>query len=317
MFQQRRLHEIDHILIQKKNYISIRSMEPMENDTIDLDVIGYLEKVLDSVKENGDLTSFITEDLQERIKVDSHTTLEYNKFINILRRYVNEYTIEKDTIYQKGCNYRVDIKFPSNIELIGDKYYRIFLSSCDSSGIQDLTKLKIDNITYISDINDVHLTNKLVCIMVMNKKCIGTIELISESITYKMKVSGSLGGLEKYKNKVLGLHIHTQGDISDDCKKCGVHYNPTFQFHGDISGERHLGDLGNITIDENGNCVFETYFTTFPLPNDILLHNFLGRSIVLHDSIDDLGNGQDDNSVKTGDSGNRIACGVIGGVYTS
>lgn len=289
-------------------------MEPKQN------VIDYLRRFLDSsIQSDGpneqiNPESFFTKDFQDRIQKDSQTKQEYNKFSNILRRYVDDYSIIEDTFFQDECNYRIDIKFPSVIEMIGDKYYRFILSSCEGVGDESST-LKIDNISYITDLDNTRSLDKLICIMVMDKMCIGSIELAKESITYKIKVSGSLNKLDKYKNKTLGLHIHTQGDISDDCKKCGFHYNPTLQFHGDVSGERHLGDLGNIQIDSEGNSQFVIYITSFPFPNDLLLYNFVGRSIVLHDSTDDLGQGKNLDSVKTGNSGNRVACGVLGGIY--
>lgn len=79
--------------------------------------------------------------------------------------------------------------------------------------------------------------------------------------------------------------------------------------HGKTEIEfRHLGDLGNIIADEEGNLNF---VVDDPL---LKLHgpsSVIGRSFVVHELRDDLGLGGDEESKKTGNSGGRVACGTI------
>ena len=73
---------------------------------------------------------------------------------------------------------------------------------------------------------------------------------------------------------------------------------------------RHVGDLGNIITDENGNCTMKFYDNMIKLNGDF--QNIIGRSIVIHEKTDDLGLTNNEESLKTGNAGNRIACAVIG-----
>ena len=101
-----------------------------------------------------------------------------------------------------------------------------------------------------------------------------------------------------------GFHIHEFGDLSDGCASAGGHYNPEGVDHGGLE-HGHVGDLGNIKADDQGIARFQ-----FKAPR-VQLHDVVGRAIVIHADTDDLGQGGDEESTKTGNAGDRVACGVI------
>ena len=118
---------------------------------------------------------------------------------------------------------------------------------------------------------------------------------------------GKIEGLEEGAH---GFHVHELGDLTEGCKTAGGHYNPFNKKHGgpkDI--ERHIGDLGNVY--SKGEEITEFHI----IDHQIRLngkYNIIGRSMVLHQNEDDLGKGNNEESLKTGNAGQRIACGVIG-----
>lgn len=105
-----------------------------------------------------------------------------------------------------------------------------------------------------------------------------------------------------------GFHIHKSGDLTKHCDSLCSHYNPTNDLHGGRNTKvRHLGDLGNIKANSKG-IVRET-FTIGKLD----LKDVLGRSLIIHEDEDDLGIHIDnEDSIKTGNSGKRVLCGIIG-----
>lgn len=101
-----------------------------------------------------------------------------------------------------------------------------------------------------------------------------------------------------------GFHVHEHGDCSaHDASSAGGHFNPTDKKHGGPeTEERHVGDMGNLVADENGVAHYDRVDDLMELngPNSII-----GLSVVVHADEDDL------KSQPTGNSGKRIACGVI------
>ena len=134
-----------------------------------------------------------------------------------------------------------------------------------------------------------------------------------------------------------GLHIHQFGNLTDDCKAAGPHFNPlnvsskfkyladrsiqrndwTQKKHGDREAEeRHVGDLGNIEALDIDHPVSDTVAEMYLVDRVISLSTIsqrgvLFRSVVVHEKPDDLGLGDHAESSKTGNSGGRIACGII------
>lgn len=126
-------------------------------------------------------------------------------------------------------------------------------------------------------------------------------------------VEAHITGLEP--NRKYAWHIHEAGDLRPDCdgKLCGgacAHYNPFKRNHGGPrSKERHVGDLGNIQTDDNGESKTSINMATIKLKGR---YSVVGRSVVIHEKEDDLGLGGTEDSKKTGSAGGRIACAVIG-----
>ncbi|XP_072232721.1 copper chaperone for superoxide dismutase [Leuresthes tenuis] len=116
-------------------------------------------------------------------------------------------------------------------------------------------------------------------------------------------IDGTLDGLEPGAH---GLHVHTLGDLTQDCDSCGEHYNPFGRQHGGPGdSERHAGDLGNIVAGPDGRASFRLE------DSQIKVWDVIGRSLVVDAGEDDLGRGAHPLSKQTGNSGERLACGII------
>src|SRR5262245_25137260 len=105
-----------------------------------------------------------------------------------------------------------------------------------------------------------------------------------------------------------GLHIHTVGVCRPpDFESAGGHFNPTKKQHGRLNPTRpHAGDLPNLVVaasGEGGVDVTTKNVTLDPGPNWLL--GGKGTSLVIHAAPDD------EKTDPTGNSGARIACGVI------
>lgn len=101
-----------------------------------------------------------------------------------------------------------------------------------------------------------------------------------------------------------GFHVHEIGDCnSPDGASAGGHFNPSGKPHGPQDAAHHAGDMPMLKADFYGRAEVEFHLTDVTLkagPN-----NIVGRSIIVHRDPDDF------KTQPTGNSGARIACGVI------
>ncbi|XP_050075578.1 uncharacterized protein LOC126563014 [Anopheles maculipalpis] len=135
----------------------------------------------------------------------------------------------------------------------------------------------------------------------------GNVTISQSSCTEPVFIEINVGGLTPGKH---GFHIHEKGDLTDGCASTGGHYNPDKVSHGAPNDQvRHVGDLGNIVADENGIAKTSYSDTVVSLYG---ARSVLGRAIVIHAEVDDLGKTNHPDSLKTGNAGGRVACGVIG-----
>jgi Cu-Zn family superoxide dismutase len=113
-------------------------------------------------------------------------------------------------------------------------------------------------------------------------------------------VSGTPGAVH-------GMHLHTVGKCeAPGFTSAGPHLNPAGHQHGkDNPQGAHLGDLPNVTIGQNGIGTISASLGQDATAIAATLHDADGTAIVLHAAADDY------RTDPTGNSGARIACGVI------
>lgn len=117
-----------------------------------------------------------------------------------------------------------------------------------------------------------------------------------------VRITGKVDGLTPGSEH--GFHIHEKGDCSaPDASSAGGHYNPASTPHGNPGGgAHHAGDIRNLVADGSGVANVDVIVEGVSIggQNDVL-----GRAVVVHESPDDYA------SQPAGNSGARIACGVI------
>ena len=131
---------------------------------------------------------------------------------------------------------------------------------------------------------------------------------VSGSVTFAPKgdavlVVARVSGLTPGEH---GFHVHEGGDCAaPDAAGAKGHFNPGGMMHGYHQHmEHHAGDLPNLVANAGGVAEYRQEVQGLRLdagPNGIL-----GRSVIVHADADDY------RSQPAGNSGRRVACGVIG-----
>jgi Cu-Zn family superoxide dismutase len=118
-----------------------------------------------------------------------------------------------------------------------------------------------------------------------------------------VRVSGEVRGLKP--NAEHGFHIHEKGDCSSgDGMSAGSHFNPDGKPHGQYGqGMHHAGDLPSLKADGNGVARINFEASTISLEGGPTY--IIGKGLIVHRDPDDY------RTQPTGNSGPRVACGVI------
>ena len=126
----------------------------------------------------------------------------------------------------------------------------------------------------------------------------GTVWFIADGAD--VRIRGTVSGL--VPNQEHGFHVHEKGDCSSgDAMSAGGHHNPNGKPHGPPGGDHHAGDLPALKADSAGSATIDSRVRGLAGgPTE-----FAGKALIAHLSPDDYA------TQPTGNSGARIACGVI------
>jgi superoxide dismutase, Cu-Zn family len=125
----------------------------------------------------------------------------------------------------------------------------------------------------------------------------------------RVRVVARVSGLTP--NQEHGFHVHEKGDCSSaDAMSAGGHFNPTAQPHGAPAMAHHGGDMPSLKADADGR-VDTSFFIDGVTIGSGSSTDLAGKAVIVHEKPDDY------TTQPTGNSGGRIACGVIGAGSTA
>jgi len=104
------------------------------------------------------------------------------------------------------------------------------------------------------------------------------------------------------------IHFHEVGICEPPFETAGEHFNPTGHQHGILNPEgHHAGDMPNVVMPEEGDGAVQIFASGVALASGVegSLRDEDGTAIVIHAGPDDY------RTDPAGDSGGRIACGVV------
>ena len=118
----------------------------------------------------------------------------------------------------------------------------------------------------------------------------------------KVQVNAKVAGLTPGGH---GFHIHEKGDCSSgDGMSTGGHFNPRGKPHAmHTTPDRHTGDMPMLVADASGNAMLVIELDVMAIGSGE--SDIVGRGLIVHKDPDDFA------TQPTGNSGARVACGVI------
>ena len=133
-----------------------------------------------------------------------------------------------------------------------------------------------------------------------DSKVAGTVELVQHGDA--VDATASVTGLPP--NSEHGFHVHEKGDCTaPDGTSAGGHFAPHGHPHGPQDSLHHGGDMPSLKAGADGKASLTFKMTGVTVASGDA--SVVGKAIIVHAKPDDF------KSQPSGDSGARIACGVI------